>query len=57
MHIYGDNEEGGMLGACGTHGTGERSIQGFLGNPERTTLLGRPRSRWEKILKFFMKMR
>jgi hypothetical protein len=50
-------EEGGMVGTCGSHGTGERSKQGLLGKPERTTLLGRPRNRCEKIVELIMKIR
>jgi hypothetical protein len=38
-----------MVGACGTRGTDD--IWGFLGKPERATLLGRPRSIWEKNIK------
>jgi hypothetical protein len=34
-------------GACGTHGRGEKSVQGFGGNPEGKRPLGRPRRRWE----------
>jgi hypothetical protein len=34
--------------ACGTHGIGEKNIQGFLlAKPEGKRLLGRPRHRWE----------
>jgi hypothetical protein len=29
----------------------DRSIRGFLGKPERATLLGRPRSIWKKNIK------
>jgi hypothetical protein len=38
------NEVGG---ACGTHGRGEKSVQGFGGKPEGRRPLGRPRRRWE----------
>jgi hypothetical protein len=38
------NEVGG---ACGTHGRGERSVQGFGGKSEGKRPLGRPRRRWE----------
>jgi hypothetical protein len=34
-------------GACGTHGRGERSVQGLVGKPEGKRPLGRPRRRWE----------
>jgi hypothetical protein len=33
--------------ACGTHGRGEKSVQGFGGKPEGRRPLGRPRRRWE----------
>jgi hypothetical protein len=32
--------------ACGTHGRGEKSVQGFGGKPEGKSSLGRPRRRW-----------
>jgi hypothetical protein len=34
-------------GACGTHGRGKKSVQGFGGKPEGKRPLGRPRRRWE----------
>jgi hypothetical protein len=34
-------------GACGTHGRGEKSVQGLVGKPEGKRPLGRPRRRWE----------
>jgi hypothetical protein len=34
-------------GTCGTHGGGDRCLQGLVGRPERTRPLGRPRRRWE----------
>jgi hypothetical protein len=40
-----------LVGACGTRGTDGRFIRGFLTKPERSTLLGRPRSEWEKNIK------
>jgi hypothetical protein len=39
-----ENEVGG---ACGTHGRGEKSVQGFGGKAESKRPLGRPRRRWE----------
>jgi hypothetical protein len=33
--------------ACGTHGRGEKSVQGFGGKLEGKRPLRRPRSRWE----------
>jgi hypothetical protein len=33
--------------ACGTHGRGDKSVQGFGGKPEGKRPLGRPRCRWE----------
>jgi hypothetical protein len=38
------NEVGG---ACGTHGRGEKSVEGFGGKARRKRPLGRPRRRWE----------
>jgi hypothetical protein len=38
------NEVGG---ACGTHGRGENSVQGFGGKPEGKRPLGRPRRIWK----------
>jgi hypothetical protein len=35
-------------GACGTHGIGEKSVQGLVGQPEGRRPLGRPRRRWEE---------
>jgi hypothetical protein len=52
MHIYDDRiKVDWMVGACGTRGTDDRSIRGFLRNPARATLLGRPMSVWEKNIK------
>jgi hypothetical protein len=39
-----ENEVGGT---CGTHGRGEKSVQGFGGKARRRRPLGRPRRRWE----------
>jgi len=36
-----------MGGACSAYGGGERCVQGFGGETEGTTPLGRPRRRWE----------
>jgi hypothetical protein len=33
--------------ACGTHGIGEKSVQGFSGKVRRKEPLGRPSHRWE----------
>jgi hypothetical protein len=38
-------------GTCGTHGVGERCLQGFVGKPEGKRPLGRPRRRWEDNIK------
>jgi hypothetical protein len=32
---------------CGTHGRGEKNVQGLVGKPEGKRPLGRPRRRWE----------
>jgi hypothetical protein len=34
-------------GTCGTHGRGEKSVQGFGGKDVGKRPLGRPRRRWE----------
>jgi hypothetical protein len=36
---------------CGTHGGGERCLQGLVGRPEGKRPLGRPRRRWEDNIK------
>jgi hypothetical protein len=36
---------------CGTHGGGERCLQGLVGSPEGKRPLGRPRRRWEDNIK------
>jgi hypothetical protein len=41
------NEVGGK---CGTHGRGEKSVQGFLGKPEGKRPLVRPRRMWEDVI-------
>jgi hypothetical protein len=33
--------------ACGTHGRGQKSVQGLVGKPEGMRSLGSPRCRWE----------
>jgi hypothetical protein len=33
--------------ACGTHGRGEKRVQGFGGKARRKKTLGRPRRRWD----------
>jgi hypothetical protein len=39
-------------GVCGTHGGGERCLQGFVvGRTESKRPLGRPRRRWEDNIK------
>ena len=40
-----------MDGACSAYGGEERRIQGFGGEPEGKRPLGRPRCRWEDIIK------
>jgi hypothetical protein len=42
-----------LVGACGTRGTDDRSIRGFLSKPEKSKLLGRLRSVWEKNIKIY----
>jgi hypothetical protein len=37
--------------ACGTHGSGERLVQGFGGKARGKRLLVRPRRRWEDGMK------
>jgi hypothetical protein len=37
--------------ACGTHGIGEKRVQGFGGKPEGKRPLERPRRRWENGIK------
>jgi hypothetical protein len=36
-------------GACGTHGRGEKSVQGLVGKPEGKRPLGRPKRRGEDL--------
>jgi hypothetical protein len=43
-----ENEVGGT---CGTHGRGEKRVQGLVGKPEGKRLLGGPRRRWEDGIK------
>jgi hypothetical protein len=38
-------------GTCGTHGGGDRCLQGLFGRPEGKRPLGRPRRRWENNIK------
>jgi hypothetical protein len=38
-------------GTCGTHGGGERCLQGFGLRPKNKRPLGRPRCRWEDNIK------
>jgi hypothetical protein len=38
-------------GACGTHGRGEKRVQGFGGKAGRKKSLERPRRRWEDGIK------
>jgi hypothetical protein len=37
--------------ACGTHGRGEKRVQGFSGKARRIKPLERPRHRWEDGIK------
>jgi hypothetical protein len=41
--------------ACGTHGRGEKSIQGFLIKSEGKIPLGRPRSRWDYGIRMYLR--
>jgi hypothetical protein len=36
-----------MVGACGTHGRGEKMYNVLVGTPEGKKPFGRPRRRWE----------
>jgi hypothetical protein len=38
-------------GPCGTHGRGEKRVQGFGGKTGRERPLGRPECRWEDGIK------
>jgi hypothetical protein len=38
-------------GACGTHGNGAESVQGFGGKARRKETTGRPRRRWEDVIR------
>jgi hypothetical protein len=38
-------------GTCGTHGGGERCLQGLVGKPEYKRPLGTPNRRWEVNIK------
>jgi hypothetical protein len=42
-------------GTCGTHGRGERCLQGFGWRPEGKRSLGRPRRRWEDDIKLHLR--
>ena len=45
-----------MGGTCGTYGGRERCAQGFGGGkPEGKRPLGRPRRRWEDILRWILR--
>jgi hypothetical protein len=46
--IIKEDEVGGK---CGTHGGGERCLQGFFGMPESKRSLGRPSHRCEDNIK------
>jgi hypothetical protein len=39
-------------GACGTHGRGEKRVEGFDRKARRKRPLGRPRRRWEDGIKW-----
>jgi hypothetical protein len=38
--------------ACGTHGWGEKRVQGFGGKARRERPLGKPKARWENGIKW-----
>jgi hypothetical protein len=38
-------------GTCGTHGRGENSVQDFGGKALKKSPLGRPRRRWEDVIR------
>jgi hypothetical protein len=42
-------------GTCGTHGGGERCLQGFDWEARRKEPLGRPRRRWEDNIKIVLR--
>jgi hypothetical protein len=42
-------------GTCGTHGGGERCLQGLSGRSEGKRPLGRPRRRWGDNIKMDLK--
>jgi hypothetical protein len=44
-----------MGGACGTHGRGEKLVQGFGGKARRKKPLERPSLRWEGEIKMDLK--
>jgi hypothetical protein len=41
--------------ACGTHGRGEKRVQGFGGKARRKRPLERPRRRWENGIKMYLR--
>jgi hypothetical protein len=40
-----------MSGVCSTHGEDEKAYKSLVGKPEGKKPLGRPRRRWENIIK------
>jgi hypothetical protein len=40
--------------ACGTYGRGENVVQGFGGKTRRKRPLGRPRRRWEDVIRMYL---
>jgi hypothetical protein len=51
--FYWDDQikEEDMVEACNMHGVDERSVQNFVGKPERERPLGRSRRKWEDNIK------
>jgi hypothetical protein len=43
-------------GACGTHGIGEKRVQGFGGKARRKSAVERPRCRWEDEIKMDLRV-
>jgi hypothetical protein len=50
-HWEGQVKENEVGGACGTHGRGQKSVQGFGRKPEGKGPLVRPRRRWENVIR------
>jgi hypothetical protein len=42
-------------GTPGTHGRGDEIVQGFGGKAEGKRLLGRPKRRWEDVIRMYLR--